>query len=374
MSPQLPKRVIVFCLPGIGDAVQFTPALALLRRLLPAARITAITMFRGTADVLETNPDVDEVRHFGFFGSRPLAILRYVLALRREGCDLSLMTFPSNRLGYNLVNRLASRRWRAAHRYQHQTWRNAWFLNNITVTEAGTRHNVEENLELVRAIGARFGVAIPVQKPELKLVLTGDDVAYAGRYLAAHGVGADALLFGFHTYSSTFKNMHRKCWDKDNFVALIRRLGAAHPRARFLIFSGPSDEEVNQYIAGQLDARVLVIRELNLRRALAMLKRCRVFVSNDSGLLHLGAAVGAPCVALYGPTDWRRLHPWTDRHVVVRHDLPCMPCFYFSSRPLQCVANIDYACMREISVDEVFAAVQNLIAQHDTTKVPTVQT
>jgi len=361
MSLPQPQRILVFCLPGIGDAVQFTPALALLRRLLPAAHITAVTMFRGTADVLETNPDLNEVRHFDFFHAKLPAALRYTWALQREGFDLAIMTFPANRLGYNLVNFLAARRWRAAHRYRHQTWRNAWFLNNITVTETGNLHNVEENLRLVRAIGARFGITVPDQPAQLKVMLTAEDVAYGDSYLAGQAITPATLLFGFHTYSSMFKNMHRKCWDKDNFATLIRRLGAAHPGARFLIFSGPSDEETNQYIAGQLDDRVLVIRESNLRRAMAMLKRCHVFVSNDSGLLHLGAAVGAPCVALYGPTDWRRLHPWTDRHVVVRKDLPCMPCFYYSSRPLSCPANLDYACMRDITVDEVFAAVERLL-------------
>ena len=361
MSSQQPNRVVVFCLPGIGDAVQFTPALALLRRMLPAAHITAVTMFRGTADVLETNPDLNEVRYFDFFHAGPMTALRYTLALRRAGCDLTIMSFLANRLGYNLVNRLASGRWAAAHRYRHQTWRNAWFLNNITVTEAGHLHNVEENLRLVRAIGERLGLAVPDQPAQLKVALTPDDIAYGDGYLAGQGVSPDTLLFGFHTYSSTFKNMHRKCWDKDNFIALIRRLGETHPGARFLLFTGPSDEATNQYIASKLDNRILVIREANLRRAMAMLKRCRVFVSNDSGLLHLGAAVGVPCVALYGPTDWRRLHPWTDRHVIVRRDLPCMPCFYFSSRPLHCPANLDYACMRDITVDEVFAAVERLL-------------
>ena len=70
-------------------------------------------------------------------------------------------------------------------------------------------------------------------------------------------------------------------------------------------------------------------------------------------------------MALFGPTNWRRLHPWSNNHVIIRKQLPCMPCFYYSSRPLRCLAGIDYACMREISVDEVFTTVQNLLASAD---------
>jgi heptosyltransferase-2 len=374
MQPTLPRRIIVFCLPGIGDAVLFTPALALLRRVFPQAHITVMTMFRGTSDILATNPDLTEVRHFDFFNAPKGESLRCLRRLRRERYDLSIMSFPSNRIEYNIVNRLVGRHWRAAHRYDHQSWLNLWFLNNIVEREDGRLHNVEENLRLVRAICRRLGV--PVNEPEpppdratrlrqiqLKLVLPAEDLAYGDAFLADQRIGRDTMLFGFHTWSSTYKNMTKKCWDKDNFIALIRRLGQAHPRARFLIFSGPSDEAVNEYIMRHVNERVVLVREPNLRHALAVLKHCRLFISNDSAVMHLAAAVGVPVVALFGPTNWNRLHPWNGQHVVVRNDLPCMPCFFYSSAPLRCMANIDYACMREISVDKVFTAVQNLLAQ-----------
>ncbi len=368
MEQRIPSRIVIFCLPGIGDAILFTPSLALLRRAFPSAHIAAVTMFRGTADILATNPDLNEVRQYDFFHAKRLDGIRYVLGLRREGFDLSIMPFPSNRLDYNVVNRIVGRHWRAAHRYQHQSRQNLSCLNNITVAEDGHLHNVEENLRLVRAICRRVGVEVPDTSParpadtRLKLVLTDDDRRYAEEFLAHHGIGSGSVLFGFHTYSSTFKNMHRKCWDKDNFVTLIQQLGQHHPAAHCLIFSGPADEAVNDHIMQHVNGRVSLVAESNLRRALAILQHCAMFICNDAALMHLAAALDVPVLALFGPTDWRRLHPWTEQHTIIRKDLPCMPCFYYSSRPLRCVANIDFACMREISVDEVFASVQNLLA------------
>jgi heptosyltransferase-2 len=366
------RRIIVFCLPGIGDTVMFTPALALLRRMFPPAHITALTMFRGTEHILATNPDLNEVRHFDFFNAPAWESLRYLWRLRREGYDLSIMSFPSNRLEYNIANRFVSRRWCAAHRYHRQSWRNLWFLNNIVVRETGRHHNAEENLRLLAAIAARLGLHLElppwdaerverIRRCPLQLTLLPEDKAAAETFFAQNHLGSDKLLIGMHTWSSTYKNMARKCWDKDNFVALIRRLGDAHPEARFLLVTGPADEEINQDILQRAGSRVLLVREANLRRAVAILSHCRIFLSNDSGVMHLAAAAGVPVVALFGPTDWWRLHPWTERQTVVSRELPCSPCFYYSSRALRCVENIDFACIREITVDEVSAAIHQLL-------------
>jgi heptosyltransferase-2 len=373
MQPLSPRRILVFCLPGIGDTIMFTPALALLRRMCPQAHITALTMFRGTEHILVTNPDINEVRNFDFFNARPWESLRYLWRLRCEGYDLSIMSFPSNRLEYNIANWFVSRRWHAAHRYHRQSWHNLWFLNNIVVRETGRHHNVEENLRLLAAIAARLGqpLELPpwdadrverIRQCPLKLALLPDDNAAAELFLAQNNLRPGQLLIGVHTWSSIYKNMARKCWDKDNFVAIIRRLGDEHPDARFLLVTGPADEEVNQYILQHADSRVLLVREANLRRAVAILSHCRVFLSNDSGVMHLAAAAGVPVVGLFGPTDWWRLHPWTERQTVVSRELPCSPCFYYSSNALRCVENIDYACIREITVDEVLAAINQLLS------------
>src|SRR5262249_55716471 len=127
MGERLPERIVVFCLPGIGDTLMFTPALAVLRRALPAAHVTAVAMFPGTAQALETNPDVDEVRTVELFGAGFAHRLRQVRTLRGGRFDLGVLPFPTNRLGYNLLNRAVARRWRAAHRYGTQSWQNLWF-------------------------------------------------------------------------------------------------------------------------------------------------------------------------------------------------------------------------------------------------------
>ncbi len=370
MEDRLPRRIVVFCLPGIGDAILFTPALASLRRAFPAAHITAVTMYRGSADLLRTNPNLDDVRCFDFFHASTRQSIGYVWQLRRERFDLSILGFPANRLEYNVLNALVGRRWRAGHRYERQRWRNLAVLNNIAVRETGERHNVEENLALVGAVCRRIGVSIPAPDTQLAVHLTAGDVQQAERFMAEHELSDDDLLIGLHTYSSTFKNMHRKCWDKDNFVRLIERIASAHPRARFLMFSGPSDRAVSEYIVRHAESLVTMVEEPNIRCALGVLKHCRLFISNDSAIMHLAGALGVPVVAVFGPTNWRRLHPWAASYSIVRRALPCMPCFEYSSRPLRCVAKLDYACLRALAVDDVLETMRGLLAGADSSDSP----
>jgi ADP-heptose:LPS heptosyltransferase len=370
MEDRLPRRIVVFCLPGIGDAILFTPALASLRRAFPSAHITAVTMFDGAADILRTNPNLDEVRCFDFFNAGTRQGIRYVWQLRGERFDLSILGFPANRLEYNVLNALVGRRWRAGHRYKRQPWRNLAVLNNIAVRETGERHNVEENLALVGTICRRVGIAVPAPDTRLAVHLTAADLRQADQFLAEREMSDGDLLIGLHTYSSTFKSMHRKCWDKDKFVGLIERIASAHPRARFLMFSGPSDRAVSEHIVRHAKSRVTMVEEPNIRCALGVLKHCRLFISNDSAIMHLAGALGVPVVALFGPTNWRRLHPWAASYRIVRRELPCMPCFEYSSRPLRCVANLDYACLRDLAVDDVLAAVRGLLAVADASDSP----
>ncbi len=123
----------------------------------------------------------------------------------------------------------------------------------------------------------------------------------------------------------------------------------------------------------RVDGRVLLVEEPNLRHALAILERCRLFVTNDSAIMHLAGALQVPVVALFGPTNWQRLYPRIEARALVRRDLPCMPCFYYSSRPLRCPAGLDYACMQSITVDSVLSAVRQLLDQPTAGPVEVIQ-
>jgi heptosyltransferase-2 len=102
-----------------------------------------------------------------------------------------------------------------------------------------------------------------------------------------------------------------------------------------------------------------------MRVVAGLMRRCHIFLSNDSGLMHTAAACRMPCVSIFGPTNAVWMRPWNTPCVVVSRRLPCSPCFYYSCRPLLCPAGLNFACMRDLPVDMVYAAVQQLLAQTD---------
>lgn len=361
----LPRRILVLCLSGIGDAARFLPALALLRRSFPEARITVVTMFRGAFELLEYNSHLDDLRCIDFFNSSPAKRIFEALRLRCERFDLSILSFPSNRLEYNIAQWIVGCRWRAAHRYMRQSIQNLWFLNNIVLPEEPHLHNVEENLRLVQEIARRFGVRLEDSAsacgPALSSLPGGDGCRpTASQPPAVPGTGR--LKIAIHPYSSTFKNMHRKCWPAVKFAELVNVLADQYPGARFLLLSGPDDQEVSRRILALVHSPVLLVED-SLHGVIALLRECDLFIGNDAGITHVAAAAGIPVIAVFGPTDWNKLHPWCEHHIVVKRDLWCMPCFYYSSRPLRCGARMDYACVRELPVADIARAVSAMLAR-----------
>jgi heptosyltransferase-2 len=122
---------------------------------------------------------------------------------------------------------------------------------------------------------------------------------------------------------------------------------------------------VNRFIQSQTQnaSGVSLISDKPLRETIAIIGSCDAFVSNDSGLMHVAAAMKVPTVALLGPTNPAFIHPWKTSFKIVRSGIECSPCFYYSPKPLTCPRHIDYRCMAQISVDMVQKALTELLAR-----------
>jgi heptosyltransferase-2 len=352
-----PKRVLVFCLSGLGDAVMASPALAAMAARPDRFSLTLLTMFPMVTEYLREQSFTDDVRFVDFIKGHKAHVFRELWKLRQEQFDISVLPYPQNRIEYNGVSAFVGARQRLGYRYTKQRHRNLPILNHVVLDEDVSLHVVEENL--------RWAAFLLGDKPEslptdMVFEHRAASIQQADEFLKGNGLTQASPLIGMHPSCNVLKNQQNRCWPPDHFVQFIERMGKRVPSARFLLFEGPMDAQLAGRIR-QNAGSVTVARMLPVPVVGALIHRCDLFVSNCSGLIHVAAACKVPTVGIYGPTNpaWDR--PWKTPSVVVSRHLPCSPCFYYSSRPLDCPAGLDYACVRELPVEDVERAALGLL-------------
>ena len=105
---------------------------------------------------------------------------------------------------------------------------------------------------------------------------------------------------------------------------------------------------------------ISVIGQLSLDETASLIKRCKLFISNDTGLMHIATTVETPVIAIFGPTDQKRTAPYGKGNLVIRKNLECSPCYKFHIRKFKCKFN-SVKCLNNISVEEVISACRNFI-------------
>ncbi|MHB1686447.1 MAG: glycosyltransferase family 9 protein [Ignavibacteriaceae bacterium] len=351
------KRILIIALSGIGDALMFTPALKLLRESLPDAKIDALTMFKGAKEMYERNPHLDNVIYFDFINSGIYASLKFVLSLRLK-YDAAINVYPSNRKEYNVISFLTGARNRVAAKYLRKDFQNLGFLNNLRTVEDDSRHNVLTNVMLVESLlNKKFN-----EKPDLDFPVTTEDENYAAKFLDDINIKGNDIVIGFHPGSATLKNHIHRRWEPEKFAELGKRLINEFGASVF-IFGGPEEDELKLSIKKMIGLPLAYeIKTKTLPQSLGLIKRCNVFVTNDSGMMHVASALKRNVVALIGPTNVNYIHPWNTNYKTVSLNLECSPCFFYSPRPLTCTrTDVKYKCIKELGVDAAYRAVVEFI-------------
>lgn len=197
------------------------------------------------------------------------------------------------------------------------------------------------------ALGAAAGIARP-DRPRLAWTVRPADDAEARRFL--HLFGSAGGRFVAFAPGATFGPAKR--WFAPRWAALGDRLGL-DAGLRVVIVGGAAEREAGRRIAGLMARRPAdATGMLSLGGTAALLRRARAFVSNDSGLMHVGAAVGVRTVGLFGSSNPRWTGPLGERHEALWGRVPCAPCYRRTCRP-----GLHYACLDALTPDRVAAAV-----------------
>ena len=351
-DPAKVERILIFAYHGLGNFIMYTPALRLLRERYPKARIDLqVGNNTGCEEVLAESGLFDHTYNVPY-NAGPWAWLARAGEIRRTRYDITINEFHSHSWPLALTI-VASR---APFRVGHVTspgWSRSFsrysFVFNAKVGMREDEHEVERYLDVVAAAGVP---RISPSEARCFIHLTGADREFARAFLEKSARRADEKIIGIQPGTSA--SMRWKQWPLDRYRQLIERLTVEQPDSRVLLFGSPGEVEMINGLARDFGPNVTVAAgKTTVKQAAALIEQCEVLICNDSGLMHMAVAVGTPVVAIYGPTDLRRTAPLGDGHTVIRHELPCSPCFKLEGDEQVHLCS-HHDCLMTITPEEVF--------------------
>jgi heptosyltransferase-2 len=336
------ERVLIRGTNWIGDVVMTLPAVAAVRKTWPGARISVLAK-PWVAEVYRLSPDVDDVilfeepgRHDGIRGK-----LRLAKELRGIGFDCAILL--QNAIEAAIIALLAGVPLRAGY---NSDGRGLLLTHSVRRTQAIRRvHQIDYYVEMVRALGCMSAGRSVRLRPgtdyeEIAKRLCGEFGIVNGRPLIGIAPGA--------AYGPAKK------WFPERFAAVADRLSDESGAQVILLGSGGDRESAAAVQKSARDLLIDIAGKTDLRGAIALISRCALFISNDSGLMHVAGALGVPTIAVFGSTNPATTSPVGEKSVVIHHDVPCGPC-------LKPVCPTDFRCMEVIGVEEVYAAARRLL-------------
>jgi len=348
------RTILVVSVSGIGNTILATPLMRALRVHYPAARMDLLVWSRAAGAPVDGSDMVDRILPAP---RRMTDWLRMLHTLRSTRYDLALTVFPSNKAAYHLFAFLSGARMRIAHAYRGGWRRGEWLLTHRVAAQAHL-HDVDQNLALLE----RLGIPPEGEGRVPFFHVSPADHAWADAWIRDRGLAGKRLV-GMHpgagaTVSLKHWQGDHKRWPRERF-AEVAGLLVRDRDCTVLLTGGPEEEALKEQVrqGSGIPERVISIAT-TLPRTAALLARCVLMISNDSGLMHVAAAVGVPVLALFGPTQPGRTAPVGDRHRVLRKDGPCRPClkYPFESASSRIRCNCNGACLGDITTGDVYAA------------------
>jgi heptosyltransferase II len=344
-------RVVVLAPNWLGDAVMALAAMGDLRRAFPESTL-AVAARPSVAPLFRFVGGVDEVVEW--HGSGGLA------AVSRWREDAARLTAARADIAVLLPNSFASawvaRRAQVPERWGYRAELRRGLLTRAVARPRGSRHQSEYYRHLVAALGMNSG------GPPLPILVSEETRARARQTLVGEGCGPEALLVGLAPGAAYG---HAKRWPPEMYAALIDHINERLGATAVLMGSAgdrSTGAEIERWLVhGRLDRTdreagrvrwVNLIGRTDLPLVMAVTASCRTFVSNDSGAMHLTAALGVPVIAIFGPTIEQETAPLPrDAHTVLTEPVWCRPCML-----RECP--IDHRCMTRITVGRVVDAVR----------------
>jgi heptosyltransferase-2 len=339
---QNPRNIIIRMPNWLGDLVMATPVLADLRRQWPDAQITAMAQ-SNVATVLQKDPHLDELWSY----KRPSGWIP-----RRQHWDIvEKLRQGKYDMGILLTNSFSSAWWFWLGGIKERVGYHGNLRSPLLTQAVPLPPNIDSQHLVITYKMLLQPLGIPLSDSAPTLYVTQEEQEAAAALLTKQGVLLGKhLLIGINP-GAAFGSA--KCWLPERFKEVTHQL-LENPNVVVVYFGDPAGTSLVNDICAAMPGRVINLAgKTSLRELLALIQKCSLFLTNDSGPMHIAAALGVPLLALFGSTSDTTTGPYQGGKVLHKH-VECSPCY-------KRVCPIDFRCMKKIGVEEVYSELQKII-------------
>ncbi len=317
---------------GIGDIVLSTIILDDLRKTFPSAEIHYLTE-TFAKDALANNPLVTKVHPM----EKTEFVFKVAHRLRKEKFAMIIDLWSNPRSAQ--IAFLTHTKYRVGFSYRGRKYA----YNILGTSGKGDHHSAEHNLELLKALG------IEVTSKRVHFYTSSEDDTWAKQFVESNLPSSKKIIGIIPSGGWASK----RC-DSTKWVEICNAIKQKHD-VIFLLLWGPGDESDANFIKNYLKEDTVLIPEVKIGKLSSLIKKCDLVIANDSGPMHISAALGVPTLGIFGPTNPKAHGPYSpNSDYVIKEDLHCIIC-----NKLECPYN--HECMKELSAEDVVKKAQYLI-------------
>jgi len=328
----------------IGDVVMCLPAIAAVRKTFPHSKISVLVK-PWVAELLYVCPDIDEVILFQSPGIHDGIAGKLRLARELKGKSFDMAILLQNAIEAAILARLAGIPIRAGY---NSDGRGFLLTHSVQRTkEIRLVHQIDYYLEMLTTLGfesAGRGV---------NLTLTNEYSTVSKEILNRHGIGEGETIVGIGP-GATYGPAKR--WFPERFAVVADRLMEDFSVKVILFGSSDDRHSADQVQQSSKNSLINLAGETNLKEAISLIAGCNLFISNDSGLMHIAGALGIPTIAIFGSTNPQTTSPVGEKSIVISKNVVCSPC-------LKKICPTDFRCMDLIGVDEVYDVAKGILKE-----------
>jgi len=323
----------------IGDAILTIPAIEAIRATYPQAHI-AVLAKSWVADIYRLFSSINEVIIYENKYDNILGVFRLAQLLKKRKFDLAILL--QNAIEAAIISCAAGIPLRAGY---NTDGRGILLTHRVQRSrEINKLHQIDYYLEMVKALGC-----VSVNK-ELHLetkINRHDAQSILQKYIPDQQKGIIGIAPGA-TYGPA------KRWSPARFAAVADKIADTYG-CQIILLGGKSDGDTAEEVRSLAKNSLLNLAgKTNLKEAVYLISQCRLFLSNDSGLMHIAGALNIPTIAIFGSTNPATTSPAGNQSIIVRHEVSCSPC-------LKETCPTDFRCMELVSVEDVWKIAQEIL-------------